>query len=78
MIYFTIDRLNESNIHSRQSDNVDLNNNRFKLLSPLVTNLSVEGTEYDPLSSMGQKGWKLRTAGNSPAITPSKQMLIFI
>ena len=68
----SIDWLNESSIHSRQSDHTEFNS-RFRLLSPFAPNFSIE-EEYDPSRSIGQKGWKLRTAGNSPAATPCMQI----
>ena len=69
---FSSDRLNESDIHSRQSDHMEFNINRFRLLSPFAPNISMEEAEYDPTRSIGQKGCKLRTAGNSPVMSPSK------
>lgn len=40
--------------------------------SPFSTNISSEMVEYDPLHRLGQKGSKVRTAGNSPVNSPSK------
>lgn len=72
MLTFSIDEQGSTQMYENQLAQLEIASPTVNKYHPFSSKISFEDIEYDPMHRLGKKGGKVRTAGNSPTMSPSK------